>query len=211
MIPLFVDLFAKRVVIFGGGEVAARKAAYFARDADVRVFSRSFSKRMTALPVLRTELDVADATDADLAGLLQGAFICIAALSSDGQNNRIGTTCRKMGILFNNANGDRGDLIIPSVLCGKHYRIAVSTEGKSPAVAGFIREQLETRFPDLDKMIVLQGRLRRELKSVEPSQKRRGKILAEVLHDPVIWEALSRSQSEADAIVNLRYLHDKIG
>jgi precorrin-2 dehydrogenase/sirohydrochlorin ferrochelatase len=208
MMPLFVDLFAKRVVIFGGGEVAARKAAYFTRDADVQVFSRSFSKRMIALPVSRTELDVVDASDADLVDLLRGAFICIAALSDNEQNNRIGKICQPMEILFNNADGERGDLIIPSVFCGKHYSIAVSTDGKSPAVARFIREQLETRFSNLDKMIVLQGRLRQQLKSVEPSQKRRRKILLEVLHDPVIWGALSRSQSEADGIVNLRYLHD---
>jgi precorrin-2 dehydrogenase/sirohydrochlorin ferrochelatase len=208
MIPLFVDLSAKRVVIFGGGEVAARKAAFFSRDADVQVFSRSFSKRMVALPVSRTELDVVDASDADLVDLLQGAFICIAALSDNEQNNRIGKICQPRGILFNNADGERGDLIIPSVVSGKHYRIAVSTDGKSPAVARYIREQFEVRFSNLDKMIVLQGRLRQRLKSVIPSQKMRRKILHEVLHDPVIWAALSRSQSEADGIVNLRYLHD---
>lgn len=208
MIPLFVDFSAKRVVIFGGGEVAARKAAYFTCEADVQVFSRSFSKRMVALPVSRTELDVGNASDADLVGLLRGAFICIAALSNNEQNNRIGKICREMGILFNNADGERGDLIIPSVVSGKHYRIAVSTDGKSPAVARYIREQFEVRFSNLDKMIVLQGRLRQRLKSVIPSQKMRRKILHEVLYDPVIWAALSRSQSEADGIVNLRYLHD---
>lgn len=208
MIPLFVDLNTKRIVIFGGGVVAARKAAYFAHEADVRVVSRSFSKRVTALPVKRTEMDVARASDTDLEDLLQESFIGIAALSDREQNNRIGIICQRLGILFNNADGERGDLIIPSILCGKYYTIAVSTGGKSPAVSRFIREHLGTKFSGMDEMIALQERLRLQLKSVEPSQKKRRQILWEVLHDPGVWEALSRSRREAEGIVKLRYLHE---
>jgi precorrin-2 dehydrogenase/sirohydrochlorin ferrochelatase len=208
MIPLFVDLMGKRVVIFGGGDVAARKAAYFARDAEVHVVSRSFSKRMTALPVRRTEMDVKRTPDGDLEDLLKGAFIGIAALSDRAQNNRIGMICHRLGILFNNADGERGDIIVPSILSGKYYTVAVSTDGKSPAVTRFIKEHLKTRFFDMDKMIVLQEHLRHQLKSVEPSQKRRREILLQVLQDPAIWKALSRSRTEAERIVTRRYLHE---
>ena len=43
MIPLMIDLAGKKVVIFGGGEVGARKARFFAPEAEVTVISRSFS------------------------------------------------------------------------------------------------------------------------------------------------------------------------
>ena len=43
MIPLFVECTGKRVVVFGGGEVAARKAGYFAKEAEVLMVSRTFS------------------------------------------------------------------------------------------------------------------------------------------------------------------------
>lgn len=208
MIPLFIDLTAKRIVIFGGGEVAARKAAYFAHEADIHVVSRSFSKRMAALPVRRTVMDVSRASDAELGDRLQGAFIGIAALSDQKQNNRIGVVCRRLGILFNNADGERGDIIVPSALRGKYYTVAVSTDGKSPAVTRLIREHLEMRFSGLDKMIVLQEQMRQRLKSMEHSQKRRRELLQKMLHDPAIWEALSRSQTEAEGIVNQRYLHE---
>jgi precorrin-2 dehydrogenase/sirohydrochlorin ferrochelatase len=208
MIPLFVDLKEKRIVIFGGGEVAARKAAYFAREADVHVVSRSFSKRIDGLCVSRMTLDVKCASDTDLEGILQGAFIGVAALSDSEQNTRIGMICIRNGILFNNADGDPGDIMIPSVTSGKNYTITVSTEGKSPAVSRFIREHLEVSFSNLDAMIDLQENLRQRLKSVEPLQKRRREILREVLHDPGIWQALSRSRIEAEGIVNRRYLHE---
>ena len=53
MIPLFVDCSGRRIIIFGGGEVASRKAAYFSREAEVLVISRSFSHKISILPVKR--------------------------------------------------------------------------------------------------------------------------------------------------------------
>ena len=207
MTPLFVDLTGKRVVIFGGGNVAARKAVFFSVNADVLIVSRSFSRTITALPVSRRELDVALVSDTVLERILHGAFIGVTALSDREQNNRIGRICRDREILFNNANGERGDLIIPSASRGKHYTIAMSTDGESPAVSRFVREQIEAMFSHLDEMIVFQGILRQRLKAVEPSQKRRSEILWDVLNDPSVWDALGRSSTEAYEIVKRRYLH----
>ena len=208
MIPLFVDLRAKHVVIFGGGEVAGRKAAYFAGEADVTVFSRSFSKTIAALPVNRMTIDLADVSDKGLHDIVKDADICIAALPDSAQNNRIGRICRRRKILFNNANGEPGDLIIPSVITGKNYQIAVSTGGKSPAVSRFIREHLETRFSGMDAMIAVQEELRKKLKKTEPSQTKRSEILKKVLEDQDVWDALSRSHKEAEQLVSRRYLHE---
>ena len=49
MIPLFIDCSGRRVVIFGGGAVAARKAAYFVQEARVLVVSRSFVQKLETL------------------------------------------------------------------------------------------------------------------------------------------------------------------
>ena len=59
MIPLFVDCSGRRVVIFGGGAVAARKAAYFADEARVLVVSRSFVHKIETLPVTKKSVDIA--------------------------------------------------------------------------------------------------------------------------------------------------------
>lgn len=207
MIPLFVDLTGRCVVIFGGGNVATRKAVFFSADADVIVVSRSFSKTISSLPVSRLQLDVAVLSDTELERLLFGAFIGVAALSDREQNNRIGRICRRIGIMFNNANGERGDLIIPSASGGEHYTIAVSTDGESPVVSRFVREQIEKMFFHLDEMVVFQGILRERLKTIEPSQKRRSEILWNIVHDPSVWDALGRSIKEAHKVVNRRYLH----
>ncbi|PKL58194.1 MAG: siroheme synthase, partial [Methanomicrobiales archaeon HGW-Methanomicrobiales-5] len=99
MIPLFVDCSRRRIIIFGGGDVALRKTAYFAGIAEVTVVSRSFQQKILDLPVLPKECDVSSVSDESLDILLDGAFLVIAALSDIAQNNRIGRLCRKKGIL----------------------------------------------------------------------------------------------------------------
>lgn len=207
MIPLFVDCSGRRIVIFGGGTVAARKAAYFSGKADIVVVSRSFVPAFDELEVTRQELGLASATDRKLSALIKGAFLVIAAVSDPAINNRIGGLCKAKGILFNNADGDPGDVVLPAVTGGEHYTIAISTHGASPAVARFIREELEDEFPGLDPMIELQEKLREALKKAEPDQARRNAVLRDVLEDHAVWEALMTDRGAAWDDVQKRYLH----
>jgi len=207
MIPLFVDCSGKRIIIFGGGEVASRKAAYFSREADVLVVSRSFSPKMSTLPVQRRVLDVSTVSDEDIAGITNEAFLVIGTLPDPSSNNRIGAICKNQKILFNNAEGHAGDVIIPSVTGGDNYTLAISTRGSSPALSRFIRQQIEMHYPALDEMVALQHELREQLKRIEPSQVRRNAILREVLHDKALWEILEKDPDKARVELKRRYLH----
>ena len=208
MIPLFVDCSGKRIVIFGGGKVASRKAAYFSGEADVLVVSRSFSHKMSILPVERQMLDAGRVSDEVLNGIIDRAFLVIGALSDPVQNNRIKDLCIVREILFNNADGEAGNVIIPSVTGGENFTLAISTKGNSPAVSRFIREHLETHFPALDDMVALQRDLRAQLKHTEPSQSRRNAILWEVLNDRELWKTLKNDPAGARQQVKERYLHE---
>jgi precorrin-2 dehydrogenase/sirohydrochlorin ferrochelatase len=208
MIPLFVDCSGRRIVIFGGGAVAARKAAYFAGQAPVLVVSRSFSEKIADLPVEHKTRDVRDEPDRAVEDLVAGAFLVIGALSDPVQNNRIGKICSRAGILYNNADGDAGDVRLPAISRAEHYTLAISTDGSSPAVSRYIREYLELELPALDAMIVLQERLRKKLRNLEPDQARRMAVLREVLDDPSIWKHLESDPDTAWELVSRRYLHD---
>jgi precorrin-2 dehydrogenase/sirohydrochlorin ferrochelatase len=208
MIPLLVDCTGKRIVIFGGGAVASRKAMYFSGNADVLLVSRSFLPKITALPVKRRILDVGTVSDDLIEEIIDGAFLVISTFSDPSQNNRIGNLCRARAILFNNADGDSGDVILPSVIGGKNFTIAISTKGSSPAVSRFIREHLEKTYPALDEMIALQSEMREQLKHCEPSQVRRTAILREMLSDTDIWETLKKDPSLARKQAKKRYLHE---
>jgi precorrin-2 dehydrogenase/sirohydrochlorin ferrochelatase len=181
---------------------------YFSGNADVLLVSRSFLPKITALPVKCRILDVGTVSDDLIEQILEGAFLVISTFSDPSQNNRIGNLCSAHGILFNNADGEAGDVMLPSVTGGKNYTIAISTKGSSPAVSRFIREHLEKTYPALDEMITLQGELRDLLKHHEPSQARRTAILREVLNDKELWEMLKRDPLLARKLVKKRYLHE---
>jgi precorrin-2 dehydrogenase/sirohydrochlorin ferrochelatase len=208
MIPLFVECAGKQVVVFGGGEVAARKAAYFAKEAEVLMVSRTFSPDSRALPVQIQTLDTRTATDAELDLIIAPAFLVIGALSDREENNRIGELCREHGVLFNSADGKPGDVIIPAMTMGAHYTIAISTGGESPAVSRFLRQEIEKKYPALDAMIALQYRLRGALRSRKTTQAERRRILSAVLRDKLVWTLLGESPERAWERVRERYLHD---
>ncbi len=207
MLPLILDLTGKKVVIFGGGPVGARKAAFFRGECRVLVASRSFGKEVRGLDVELVKLDLGSASDRDLKGLMEGAFLVIAAVKDPALNNRILTLSRDLGVLCNTASGDPGDIIIPSVWKGKSHAVAVTTFGRSPAMARYIREKVALDAEAIDLMIDLQGRTREALKAAEPSQERRAAILWEIVGDKAAWEALGQGLDAAWEYVEGRYLH----
>ncbi|MDD1668493.1 MAG: bifunctional precorrin-2 dehydrogenase/sirohydrochlorin ferrochelatase [Methanomicrobiales archaeon] len=207
MLPLILDLSGRKVVIFGGGPVGARKAAFFLGECRVRVASRSFGKEVRGMDVERVKIDIAAATNEVLRGLVEGAFLVIAALKDPALNSRILALSRELGILCNSATGDPGDVIIPSVWKGKSHILAVTTFGRSPAMARYIREKVPLDADQIDLMIDLQARAREALKAGEPSQEKRSAILREILQDKAAWKALPGGEDVAWRYVERRYLH----
>jgi len=208
MIPLMLDLRGKRVVIFGGGSVGLRKAAFFAGRTEVEVVSRTFDPGFDQVPVRRRTLDLDISDPAPVEELLEGSFLAVGATSDPSLNDHIGEICREKSILFNNATGSRGDVLVPSVVRGDRYCIAISTMGDSPAVPRFVREYLQEHLPDLDRMIQLQHDLRDRLQESGLSASRRREILHAVIRDPDVWHRLSIDGEDARTLATQRYVHE---
>lgn len=207
MIPLMLDLAGRRVLVFGGGDVGARKAAFFEHEAEVTVISRSFSPDLDGLAIQRQEADISALPDETLRELLSGTFLAVAATPDPDLNDRIGRLCAGAGVLFNNAAGVPGDVIVPSVVRGNRFLIAISTRGKSPAVSRYLRMRLEAEHADLDRMIELQEEVRSMLRETEPDQGERSRILWEILSDDDIRAALGTDYGRARTLAIERYLH----
>ncbi len=201
-----IDLSARTVVVFGGGSVGARKAAYFSREARVVVVSRTFSSAVKNLPVELVARDLASVGEEELDGLLASAFIAVAATSDTAINERIRECCHRQGVLFDGVESERGDIMVPSVVSGDRFLLAISTGGRSPAVARFLRERIESEWPALDEMIGLQERLRRSLREAGLPAERREETTRAVLHDKEVWDALATSPDQAWDLVEGRYL-----
>ncbi|HEX4054923.1 MAG TPA: bifunctional precorrin-2 dehydrogenase/sirohydrochlorin ferrochelatase [Tepidisphaeraceae bacterium] len=136
--PIFLDVSQRRVVIVGGGAVAARKAAgILAAGAKsvravapkfVREFPKEFQKKLA-------NFEPAD---------LDGAELVFAATDSAVVNDAVVAEARKRGIWVQRGDeqeDEPGDFIIPAILrCGP-ITVAVSASG-SPALAAGLRDRL---------------------------------------------------------------------
>jgi len=207
MIPLVIDGMDKKVVIFGGGRVAARKAAYFSGECRITVISRSFCDEIRSFGAELVEKEITDAGDSELKEYLEGAFMAIGATSDLSVNTRIADVCRRMNILFNSADASKGDVFMPSMIRGENYCVAVTTYGKSPAVPAYIREILQDEIRDLDGVIEVQDELREYLKKVEPSGEKRAEILRAVIRDRDIRNLSANDTGLAIRKAKKRYIH----
>jgi precorrin-2 dehydrogenase / sirohydrochlorin ferrochelatase len=192
--PLFVDFTGKKVVIFGGGAVGERKAAYFA-GVEVIVVSQEFSPGLRAMSGVRlVSCDVnADAVPV----LIEGAFLVVAATGDPALNREIARVGGEAGIMVNSAEGG-SDVILPSKIVQGDIMIAISTGGQSPAMARYLRQRLEESLgSELSDMVRLQSELREVLKKKVKSQEEREHLLWLVLGDRSIWDALKTSYSDA--------------
>ncbi|GAA5262280.1 precorrin-2 dehydrogenase/sirohydrochlorin ferrochelatase family protein [Methanocalculus sp. MC3] len=208
MIPLIIDFSRKKVVIFGGGSVSARKARYFLDEADLTIISRSFTDALTQLPVRRIIADTGALSNKEIHSYIDGAFLVIAALSEREENNRIGMLAARAGILFNNADGDMGDVIIPSIVRGRHLIAGFSTGGESPAVSRHLREHFEEITPEIDAMIDLQHILRDALKRMDLTQGERARRLTAAIRDPAIRKGMLDDRERTIEIAMSRYCHE---
>jgi precorrin-2 dehydrogenase/sirohydrochlorin ferrochelatase len=195
LLPLFIDLGSRLVVIFGGGSVGERKARLFQDYCRVIVVSKTFTEGL-----LKMEEDGSvELIRADLSrgwdNYLIGAFIIIPATNDLALNRSIEQDASAKGILVNNVDG-AGDIVVPSLIRKGPIAIAISTE--SPALSKYIRLRLERELGEnFEGMARLLGQIRKELKERVPDQKERSSIIWSILSDDEVWRLLDESYEKA--------------
>ena len=195
LLPLFLDLGSRSVVIFGGGSVGERKARLFSEFSRVTVVSKSFTDGL-----LQMERDEsAKLIRADLAQgyheYLEDAFMVIPATNDAELNQSIEIAASKKGILVNKVDGI-GDVVVPSLIRKGPIAIAIST--KSPALSKYLRQRLENELNEnFEGMARLLGQIRKEIKQEVPDQIERSRIIWSILSDREVWKLLDLSYEKA--------------
>ena len=197
LLPLFLDLSQRLVVIFGGGGVGTRKAELFSRYGPVKVCSLNFSEGL--LKLAERSGDRVETVRCDLSSgfsqHLQGAFLAVPATSDIKLNQAIEAECRARGILVNRVDG-RGEVVVPSIIRRGRVSIAISTE--IPALSRYLRLRLEEEFsPSISEMARLLSVIRQESKARVPRQEDRAAILRRILEDREVWRLLDLSYEKA--------------
>ena len=162
--PIFLNIQGKRCVVIGGGKVALRKVKMLLDcGANVSVISLKphpdIAKlyKEKAIHLIQREYESQD---------LKGAVIAIVCTDVKEVNRKVADEAEKAGVLVNVAD-DPGpsDFIIPAFFRRGNLTLAVSTSGKSPALARKIRTKLEKSFgEEYASLLSLIGEVRSTLK-----------------------------------------------
>jgi uroporphyrin-III C-methyltransferase/precorrin-2 dehydrogenase/sirohydrochlorin ferrochelatase len=186
LLPIFLKLAGRKVLVVGGGPVAAAKIAGL-RGTGAAILIVAPELR----PALRAEIErdpdgITVAEREFQAADLDGAWLVIAA-APPAVNREVAAVAEAGGrCVFVVAVDDPN---AASAYGGGTLRrggvtVAVSTDGQAPALAGLLREGLEAVIPeDLDAWVA-------EARALRPGWREAGVSLAE--RRPLLLQALNR-------------------
>ncbi len=167
--PAFLDLRGRRCLVVGGGVIGERKV----RDlvdcgARVTVVSPALTPGLSALVASGL---VAHRARKFLRSDVRDCAVVIAATGSVRVDDTVATEARRRNALVNVVDRPAHcDFIVPSVLRRGELQIAVSTGGRSPALAREIRRRLEPLFgPELGEVVEQVGRERARARAAAPT------------------------------------------
>lgn len=145
-LPICLDVSGRTCAVIGAGSVAARKiTALLAANALVRVVAPDVSEPVRELAKRgQVQLDQRTYEPDDL----HGAVLAFAATDRPDLNQQIARDAAVAGIPVNVADGlDGGSFILPAVMREGEMTIAVSTGGRSPTLAAFLRDEIQRWLP----------------------------------------------------------------
>ncbi len=193
-----LDIEGKSAVVFGGGDVARRKAATLKdAGADVLVVSpqldpvleyMSFQKEITWKQRDYQEQDI------------DGKEIVVAATNNREVNQEIGKICQQRGILCNIVDEpEEGSYIVPTTLERGLFSISIGTSGISPTLAASIRQELEMAYGEEYGMFLeLMAPLREIVKDEFPSPQQRQKVFDRMVSSRALSLLRSGMQEQAE-------------
>jgi siroheme synthase-like protein len=140
--PVFLRFQGRRALLVGGGHVAAAKLlGLLAAGARVRVVAPEIAPELERPEV---EIRRGPFVPEDL----DGAFFVVAAAPAE-VNRQVREAADARGVFVNAVDDAKAaSAFLGGVIRKGGVTVAVSTEGRAPALAGLLREALEKVLPD---------------------------------------------------------------
>lgn len=162
MLPIILDLRGRKALVVGGGRIAYRKALSLAEEgAHVTVVSPNFVDDFSTMPnsmLIQRTFEPGDTL---------GFQLVITATGNHEVDQMIYDEANARGTWVNSADDpDRCSFYLAATHRDGNVIVAVSTEGKSPALASHLRNTIAEQLPNNLANIALElDRQRSEIKN----------------------------------------------
>ncbi len=200
-LPLFADIRDRDCLIVGGGRVAERRVLLLGRaGAKITVIAPEPSRELERL------------ADADAIGLARRAFdtepldrywLIVAATDDPELNAEVAAAARRAKRLCNVVDDAQlSTFIMPAIVDHDPVTIAISSAGKSPVLARWVKGVIETVLPvRLGELATLAGRWRERVKQALPDLERRRKFWQAMLEGEVARHMLAGRGERSETLL----------
>ena len=161
--PLCIDLRNADIILVGEGDIAREKLNILLPfGANIRLFSSRLWEDRPCVRLVQTPLEERDLDP-------RPAFVVVADVS-EREKKRISTLCRQKQIPVNVVDEPAlCSFYFPSLITRGPLTVAVSTGGKSPGAAVWLRRNLEEHIPErTEEILEWAHTLRQTLKAEVP-------------------------------------------
>ncbi len=206
--PIFLSVSSKRCVVVGGGQVALRKVRVLLEcGANVRVISPDVCFELSQLAE-SGEIEVFNREYRT--GDLKGAFVAIVATNDSTTNLKVAKEAQRDAVLVNVVDdAENSNFIVPSYVRRGDVTLAISTAGRSPALARKIRTRLEKEFGDeYASLALLISEVRGEVK--RQGIKVNGDAWQEALDLDLLIELMRKGEDEKARTILLDNLKTRV-
>ena len=199
--PVSLDIEGKPCLVVGGGAVGTRKVKGLVRcGAHVTVVSPFFSEALTAMEGTESVSLKARAyqpSDVD------GVFLAIVATDDLDLNRRVGEDAHRVHALCNVADAPAAcDFVLPAIVERGDMTLSVSTSGKSPAFAKWMRRRLAEDFgEEYGVFLALMGRVREKMLAVSHDPDAHKPLFEALIASDLLALVASGERGEVDALL----------
>jgi siroheme synthase-like protein len=198
--PILLKLEGKRCVVIGGGwGTESRVRDLLNAGAQVRLISPMVTPEFEKLAKENCiQWEVREYQSGDL----RDAFLVVVCPRSRTRNPEIWAEAEACGIPINSIDdSSHCTFIFPAVYRQGDLVFAVSSSGKSPAMAVRIRDRIARKFgPEYGRLLDLLGEFRSEVIKCHPGSKRRRLIWHRLIDSKVIKLLKAGKPEEARAV-----------
>ena len=184
--PVYLNIENERCCVIGGGEVAERKVkSLLQKGARVIVISPDLTDGLSSLVAGQKITYIKDSFQEKY---LKEARLVIGATDDSKVNTEVYHAAHKKNILVNIVDSHEFcDFIVPSVVERGDLMIAISTSGKSPALAKKIRKEMEERYgKEYAEFLSIMGKVREKLLLTVKDQKKRERIFDNLVNSDIV-------------------------